>query len=128
MTEGYSETVLDHVERPRNAGVIPQPDGAGIERNPVCGDLLTLTLRIAEGRITEARQEVKGCTGSIAAASMLTELLAGVSLEEAAAITPQAIADALDGLPPHRLHSAALAASALRKALAFHRARQGGPS
>ena len=125
MADGYSETVLDHVERPRNRGIIQDPDGAGIERNPVCGDLLTLTIRVADGRIAEARQEVKGCTGSVAAGSILTELVTGATLEDAAAITPQGIVAALEGLPPHRLHSAALAASALRKALAFYRAKQG---
>ncbi len=125
-TSGYSNVVLEHMQRPRNAGVIENPDGAGIERNPVCGDILTLTLRVADGRIADVKQEVKGCTGSVAASSALTELVAGATLEQAAGVTRQAILDALGGLPTSKLHSAALAESALKKALAFYRARQSG--
>lgn len=122
--EYYTELALDHATHPRNTGVIPDADGTGAERNPVCGDILILTLRIADGHIVEAKQQTTGCTGSSAAASILTELVHGVSLEEAAALTPQSIVDALGGLPVTKLHSAALAATALRKALAVYKTKQ----
>lgn len=123
-TDYYSELAQDHATHPRNTGVIPDADGTGADRNPVCGDILILTLRIADGRIIEAKQETSGCTGSNAAASILTELLAGASLEEAATLTPQSIVDALGGLPVTKLHSAALATTALRKALAVYARKQ----
>ena len=126
MTQGYSELAIDHFENPRNQGVIENPDAVGVDMNPVCGDLLTLTLRVQDGRIVDAKQEVKGCNGAEAASSVLTELLIGCSVQEAEAFTHQNILDALGGLPASKLHSAALAALALRKALAYYRQKQGG--
>jgi nitrogen fixation NifU-like protein len=124
VTQGYSEVAIDHFENPRNKGVIEQPDGVGVDMNPVCGDLLTLTLRVVEGRITDARQEVKGCNGAEAASSVLTELVIGRTVDEAEAFTHQQILDALGGLPASKLHSASLAALALRKAIAYYRKKQ----
>lgn len=121
MTQGYSEIAIDHFENPRNRGVIPDPDGVGVDMNPVCGDLLTLTLRIRDGRIVEAKQEVKGCNGAEAASSVLTELVTGRTVAEAEGFTHQQVLDALGGLPASKLHSAALAVMALRKALAYYR-------
>ena len=123
-TDHYTEIALEHASRPRNVGVIPNADGTGADRNPVCGDILILTLRIADGRIKEAKQQTTGCTGSNAAASILSELVQGITLEEAAALTPQSVLDALGGLPITKLHSAALAATALRKALAMYQTKR----
>ena len=120
---GYSELALDHAASPRNVGVITDPEGIAVDRNPVCGDVLTLFLRIEDGRIHEARQQVQGCTGATAAASILTELLKGLTVEQAEALTHLDVLDALGGLPPSKLHSAALAATVLRKALAAYRSK-----
>ncbi len=126
MTQGYSELAIDHFEHPRNKGVIEQPDGVGVDMNPVCGDLLTITLRVVDGRIVDAKQEVKGCNGAEAASSVLTELVIGRTVDEAETFTHQQILDALGGLPASKFHSASLAALALRKAVAYYRKKQAG--
>ena len=122
--EGYSETVIDHFERPRNNGELADPDAIGYMTNPVCGDALLLMLRIADGRIAEARWQSDGCAASIAASSMLSELVADATVEEAAAITREAVVDALGGLPASKLHASVLAADALHQALADYREKQ----
>lgn len=120
---GYTEIAMDHVESPRNAGLLEHPSAVGADINPVCGDFLTLTLRIEDGRISDAKQQLKGCSGAAIAASVLTELLIGRSVEEAAAVTRQTVLDALGGLPASKLHSAILAETTLKKALADYRER-----
>jgi NifU-like protein involved in Fe-S cluster formation len=121
MTTAYSSTVLDHFKNPRNAGPLPGATLTVEVTNPVCGDLMRLSAIIADGRITAARFQTQGCVAAIAAGSVLTEMLAGISLDDAAAsISPQKIADALGGLPPATFHGAQLAAdaaSALKKNL-----------
>ena len=124
MAEGYTELAMDHFEHPRNQGIIEQPDAVGMDRNPVCGDLLTLTLRVVDGRITDAKQDVKGCNGAEAASSVLTEILIGHTVAEAEGFTHQNILDALGGLPSSKLHSAQLATTALKRALAFYHQKQ----
>jgi nitrogen fixation NifU-like protein len=121
--EGYSETVLDHFERPRNDGVLENANAVGYMTNPVCGDTLVLMLRIEGGRIEEARWQSDGCVASIAASSLLSELVRGRSLDEAVSITREAIVGGLGGLPASKLHASVLAADALHAALADHRRR-----
>ncbi len=122
--EGYSDTVLDHFERPRNNGVLENPDAIGYMTNPVCGDTLLLMLRVGDGRIEEARWQSDGCAASIAAGSLLSELVRGKSPAEAAALTREAIVAALGGLPASKLHASVLAADALHHALADYRQKQ----
>ena len=122
-TEGYSETVLDHFESPRNNGVLEEANGVGYMTNPVCGDTLVLMLRIEGGRIEEARWQSNGCAASIAASSLLSELVRGKTLAEAAAVTREAVVEALGGLPVSKLHASVLAADALHHALADWRRR-----
>lgn len=124
MTSFYSELALDHAESPRNVGTLLDADGTGVEMNPVCGDLLTLFIKVEDGKVAAAKYQVRGCTGAVAASSILSELLLGASLEEAAGITHQSVLEALGGLPPSKLHSAALAEVALRKALADYQSRR----
>lgn len=119
--EGYSEVVMDHFERPRNNGVLEDANAIGYMTNPVCGDALVLMLRIADSRIEESRWQSDGCAASIAASSVLSELLAGRTLEEADAITREAVVEALGGLPASKLHASVLAADALHHALAGYR-------
>jgi nitrogen fixation NifU-like protein len=118
MVEGYSETVLDHFEQPRNGGELTDANAVGFMTNPVCGDTLLLMLRVRHGRIEEARWQSDGCVASIAASSLLSELVRGMTLEEARAITREAVAEALGGLPLSKLHASVLAADALQRALA----------
>jgi nitrogen fixation NifU-like protein len=115
--EGYSDIVMDHFARPRNSGVLDGANAVGYMTNPVCGDTLLLMLRIAGGRVEEARWQSDGCAASIAASSLLSELVRGRSLEEAESITREAVVEALGGLPASKLHASVLAADALRRAL-----------
>lgn len=119
--ESYSEIVLDHARNPRNEGPLPEANARGYQMNPVCGDTLALMLRIEEGRIVEARFEAEGCTASLATSSLLTELVTGLSLDDANALTHEDISQAVGGLPASKLHSAALVIDALRKAIAGYR-------
>jgi len=116
--EGYSDTVMDHFERPRNSGVLDDANAVGYMTNPVCGDTLLLMLRVRDGRIEEARWQSDGCVASIAASSLLSELVPGKSVAEAESITREALVDALGGLPLSKLHASVLAADALHLALA----------
>ena len=116
--EGYSEIVLDHFEHPRNNGVLEGANAVGYMTNPVCGDALVLMLRIEDERIEEARWQSDGCAASLAASSLLTELVLGKSLVEASEITREAVVEALGGLPASKLHASVLAADALHHALA----------
>ena len=114
----YSETVKDHLARPRNAGVLPRPDAAAECSNPVCGDRLQLFLKITDGRIAAARFLAYGCPPTIACGSALTELLlADMTVERAHALTRRDLIRALDGLPTHKGHAAALAIETLQAAL-----------
>ena len=113
----YSKTFLDHFNNPRNVGVIEGAEGVGTEKNPACGDTMTLYLRMEDGVISEARFQTLGCSASIAASSVMTEIVAGKSISEARAITRHIIGEALDGIPPAKLHSAVLAIDTLNSAL-----------
>ena len=97
-SEGYSEIVLDHFERPRNHGELEDANAVGYMTNPVCGDTLLLMLHVRDGRIEEARWQSDGCAASIAASSLLSELVQGRSLAEAESITREAVVEALGGL------------------------------
>ncbi len=121
--EGYSDTVMDHFERPRNNGMLDGANAIGYMTNPVCGDTLLLMLDVQDGRIEDARWQSDGCAASIAASSLLSELIKGRSLGDAGAVTREAIVEALGGLPASKLHASVLAADALHRALADYRRR-----
>ena len=122
--EGYSETVLDHFERPRNSGGLDGANALGYMTNPVCGDTLLLMLRVEGGRIEDARWQSDGCVASIAASSLLSDLVRGMPMEEAEALTRETIVVALGGLPASKLHASVLAVDALRHALDDFRRKQ----
>ena len=124
-SEGYSEIVLEHFDRPRNNGELADANAIGFMTNPVCGDALVLMLRIVEGRIEDVGWKSDGCAASIAASSMLSELARGKSIEEAASITREAVVEALGGLPLSKLHASVLAADALDMAINDWRAKDG---
>jgi nitrogen fixation NifU-like protein len=113
----FSAAVLDHFQNPRNAGELAAADAKIEVSNPVCGDVLQLAVRIADERIVEARFLCRGCTTSIACASMLTEQLLQRTLAEAGSITAKSISDSLGGLPAATFHGAELAADAAQTML-----------
>lgn len=119
----YSELLLDHYRRPRNTGDLASPDVVVTVGSPYHGDMMRLSLRIADGRIAEAGFKVFGCAAAIAAGSMTTELIRGRRLEDVEKITNLQVAEALGGLPESKIHCSILAEQALRVALAEYRAR-----
>lgn len=113
----YSAQVLEHFERPRNAGELPGATFAAQVENPVCGDVLKLWLKTADGKVTDARFQCRGCVSSVACGSMLTELLIGCNVAQAKAISQESLMEALGGLPEGSTHAAQLAMEALADAL-----------
>lgn len=121
----YSETVMDHFEHPRNAGEMDAPDGEATVRNPVCGDRMQVMLRIDEGRIAKMQWLTRGCPPAIATSSWTSERVEGWTLGEAEALTREAIAEGIGGLPRDKVHCSVLAADALKRAIADYRERTG---
>jgi nitrogen fixation NifU-like protein len=109
----FSEAVLDHFRNPRNTGELPDATATVEVSNPVCGDILKLSVRVTNGQIDEARFLCRGCTTSIACASSLTEQLRGRSANEARGITAESLSQTMGGLPPATFHGAQLAADAV---------------
>ncbi|MCK4680231.1 Fe-S cluster assembly scaffold protein NifU [bacterium] len=124
MAPAYSEKVLDHFRNPRNVGELKDPDGVGVEGNPVCGDLMEIHIKVEDDRITDIRFKTFGCGSAIATSSMVTELAKGKTLDEALDITRQTVADELDGLPEQKMHCSNLAADALHRAIEDYRRKQ----
>ena len=121
----YSETVMDHFRNPRNVGVIEDADGVGEVGNAKCGDIMKIYLKIRDDVIEDVKFETFGCGSAIASSSMATEMIKGRPLTEALALTNQAVAQALDGLPAHKLHCSVLAEEAIKAALADYYRRRG---
>ena len=113
----YSEKVMEHFRNPRNVGEIENPDGIGHVGNPVCGDIMELYIKVDNGIITDAKFKTFGCGAAIATSSMVTELVKGKSVEEALEISNKAVAEALGGLPPIKMHCSVLAEEALKSAI-----------
>jgi len=113
----YSAQILDHFQHPRNTGEVANADAAAEIENPVCGDVLRLTLKLSHGRISEARFKAKGCVASVACASVLTELIMNKTPEEARNLRSEAVTGAVGGLPPASTHAAQLAIDALSATL-----------
>ncbi len=113
----YNPKVMDHFMNPRNMGELESPDGVGEVGNPSCGDMMRLFLKIEDDTVKDVRFQTFGCGAAIASSSMLTEIIKGLSVEEAKKVTNQRIADALDGLPPAKIHCSVMAEEAIQKAL-----------
>lgn len=113
----YSEKVIDYFYNPRNVGEIENADGIGEVGNKACGDIMKIYLKIEENIIVDAKFKTFGCGAAIATSSMATELIKGKSIEDALNITNKVVTDALDGLPPSKLHCSLLAEEGIRAAI-----------
>jgi nitrogen fixation NifU-like protein len=122
----YSDKVLEHFKNPRNVGEIKDADGVGTVGNPVCGDMMTMYIKVKDDHITDIKFKTYGCGAAIATSSMTTELAKGKTVDEALEITRQSVADALEGLPPVKMHCSNLAADALHEAIKDYKKRREG--
>lgn|SRR5690554_4643422 len=113
----YSEKVMEHFQNPRNVGEIENADGVGQVGNPRCGDIMKMYLKIEDGIILDVKFKTFGCGSAIASSSMATELIKGKTIEEAMEITNKKVVEALDGLPPVKIHCSVLAEQAIKSAL-----------
>ena len=120
----YSEKVMDHFRNPRNMGEMENPDGVGKVGNPVCGDMVELYIKVENDVITDVKFMTFGCGAAIATSSMVTELVKGKTLDEALKISNATVAEALDGLPPVKMHCSVLAEDALKGAIEDYRKRK----
>ncbi len=121
----YSDKVMDHFQHPRNVGEVAGADGVGEVGNPTCGDMMRISIRVADGRLAEVKFKTLGCGAAIATSSITTEMALGKTLDEALAITRDSVAQALDGLPPEKMHCSNLAADGLRAAIEDYRKKHG---
>lgn len=123
----YSEQVLDHFARPRNVGELTDANGVGTVGNPVCGDIMKMYIKVEDGIIVDVRFQTFGCGAAIATSSISTEMIKGKTVEEALQLTNKAVAEALGGLPPVKMHCSLLAEEAVRAAIEDYQNRaQGG--
>ena len=121
----YSEKVMDHFQNPRNVGVIENADGVGEAGNAKCGDIMKIYLKVDNDIITDVKFNTFGCGSAIASSSMATEMIKGKPITEAMKLTNKAVAEALDGLPAHKLHCSVLAEEAIKAALLDYYNRSG---
>jgi len=122
----YSEKVMDHFSNPRNVGEVEGADGTGTVGNPACGDIMKLTIKVENDKIIDVKFKTFGCGAAIATSSMVTELVKGKGLAEAENISNNTVAEALDGLPPVKMHCSNLAADALHAAIEDYKKKHAG--
>lgn len=120
----YTEKVMDHFTNPRNVGEIENADGAGQVGNPSCGDIMKITLKVEDNIVKDIKFKTFGCGAAVATSSMVTEMAMGKTLEEALQITNKCVAEALEGLPPAKMHCSNLAADALKAAIEDYMKKQ----
>ena len=123
-TQQYSQKVMEHFMHPRNVGQIENPDGVGHVGNPICGDIMELYIKVKDNIIVDAKFKTFGCGAAIATSSMVTELVKGKTIEQALEISNKTVAEALDGLPPVKMHCSMLAEEALKLAIEDYRKKQ----
>ncbi|MDF1536141.1 MAG: Fe-S cluster assembly scaffold protein NifU [bacterium] len=121
----YSEKVMDHFRNPRNVGEIEDADGIGEVGNASCGDIMKIYIKVEDDVIKDVKFQTFGCGSAIATSSMVTEMVMGKTLGEAEAVSNKAVAEALDGLPPNKMHCSNLAADALHDAIKDYREKHG---
>lgn len=113
----YSEKVMDHFANPRNVGEIPDASGSGTVGNAKCGDIMKMDIKVEDNVITDVKFKTFGCAAAVATSSMATEMVKGKTIEEALELTNKAVAEALDGLPPVKMHCSLLAEQAIHAAV-----------
>lgn len=123
----YSKVVLEHFKNPRNVGEMDDPDGIGTVGNPVCGDMMELSIKVVDEKIEDIKFRTFGCASAIATTSMLTEIVKGMTLEEAENVKWADVVDGLEGLPPVKVHCSLLAVDALKAALYEYYKSKGVP-
>lgn len=121
----YSEKVMDHFENPRNVGKLDDADGVGEVGNATCGDIMKMYIKVENNVITDVKFKTFGCGSAIATSSMATEMIKGKTIEEALQLSNKAVTEALDGLPPQKLHCSVLAEQAVRAAVKDYYDRNG---
>ncbi len=121
----YNEKVMDHFTNPRNVGEMTDADGVGAEGNPVCGDAMKIFIKVKDDIITDVKFQTFGCGAAIAVSSMVTEMAMGMTIDDALKITKASLSEALDGLPPQKMHCSNLGAEALHKAIEDYRNKKG---
>jgi nitrogen fixation NifU-like protein len=121
----YTDIVIDHFQNPRNVGEINDPDGVGEVGNPVCGDMIKITIKVDEGKLADVKFKTFGCGAAVASGSIGTELVKGRSIDEAMVLTNSQVAEELGGLPPEKLHCSNLAADGIHEAIQDYLSRQG---
>jgi len=124
--EAYSKKVMDHFFNPRNVGTIEDADAIGEVGNPKCGDIMRMYMKIKDDVITDVKFQTFGCGAAVATSSMVTEMIKGKTIEEALKITNSEVAEALDGLPPIKMHCSNLAESAVKDAIKNYKERKHG--
>ena len=120
----YSEKVMDHFSNPRNVGEIENPSGVGTVGNAKCGDIMKIFIKVEDGILTDVKFKTFGCAAAIATSSMATEMILGKSVEEALQLTNKAVAEALDGLPPVKMHCSVLAEEGIKAAIEDYMSKQ----
>ena len=120
----YNEKVMDVFKNPKNVGEIENPDGIGTVGNEVCGDIMQITLRIENDVIKDAKFKTFGCAAAIATSSTATEMIKGMTIEEALKVTNKKVIETLGGLPAQKIHCSVLAEEAIKKAMDDYRAKQ----
>lgn len=113
----YSEKVMDHFNNPRNVGVISDADGVGEVGNPVCGDVMKITIKVDDDKVSDIKFQTLGCGAAIATSSIVTEMALGLPIEDAVKITKKQVAEELGGLPPAKMHCSVLATDGLKRAV-----------
>ncbi len=121
----YSDKVLDHFANPRNVGEIEDADGIGEVGNAKCGDIMKVYIKVNGGIITDVKFKTFGCGAAVATSSMATELIVGKSIDDALKLTNKAVVEALDGLPPSKIHCSVLAEQAIKSAISDYYQKQG---
>jgi nitrogen fixation NifU-like protein len=121
----YTEKVMQHFSNPHNMGEVENADGVGQVGNPVCGDVMKITIRVEDGRITDVKFKTLGCAAAIATSSITTDMARGMTLEEALHLSRRQVAEELGGLPPQKMHCSNLAAQGLHEAIRDYLQRTG---
>ena len=124
MPSLYNEKVMKAFSDPQNVGEIENADGVGVVGNPSCGDIMKITLRIRDGKIEDAKFQTFGCAAAIATSSTATQMVKGMTLEEAERLTNAQVVEELEGLPPQKIHCSVLAEEAIKKAIEDYRSKQ----